>query len=370
MGQSIRIICGTLVFLSLAACLPENDDDPGEAPIRALKTVLISETEESILRRFPSVLQPSELTVLSFESPGRLGPLNLSVGQTVTAGDVIAQLDDTELKIQIASAEAALEQARVTAKNAAEALTRAESLFESGTITKVSLDNARTEAVAQAQLVKQSESALASAREQLEKSTLLAPFDATIASVDQQSFATIAAGTPIAAIYREGVFEVSFTVNFDTVSRLVVGTPATLVLADDPSRSLSGVITELGAWAETVSSFPVIVAAQDVPDFVKAGMAVEVQLEFPLPAAQGYTIPFSSAVIEGETPQTNGPGSPTPIAVYVFDPETETVKKRIVTMAGIRENQFLVIEGLAPGDRVASAGVSFLSDGMQVKLVE
>ena len=87
----------------------------------------------------------------------------------------------------------------------------------------------------------QAEQSLQSSIERLQDSTLTAPFDATIASVDTQSFATVAAGTPIATIYREGQFEVSFTVNFDTVSQLVVGTSARLVLADDPSRVLPGV---------------------------------------------------------------------------------------------------------------------------------
>ena len=56
--------------------------------------------------------------------------------------------------------------------------------------------------------------------------------------------------------------------------------------------------------------------------------------------------------------------------MYVFDPETGTVKRREVKMGGIRENKLLIIEGLEPGDRVAVAGVAFLRDGMRVKLLE
>ena len=368
----MKLVKLALAVLLLSGCWPEKEnDDTSEVPVRGLKTVTIAASEDSIVRRFPSVLQPSELTVLAFDSPGKIGALDLAVGQTVEAGSEIAKLDDTELKIQIASAESAVAQAKVTAQNSAEALERAEELFESGTITKVARDNTRTESIAQAQLLIQAERSLESSRERLADSTLTAPFNATIASVDTQSFATVAAGTPVATIYREGVFEVSFTVNFDTVSQLVVGTPAKLVLADDPSRALPGVVSELGARAETVSSFPVVVSATEVPDFVKAGMAVEVQLEFPLPASVGYAIPLSAAVIEGKTPaDAGGPGSPTPISVFVYDPESETVKKRTVTMGGVRENKLLIIDGLAPGDRVASAGVSFLSDGMKAKLIE
>lgn len=364
-----------LVFsavLITAGCWGEDDSgDPGEAPIRGLKTVLISAPENSVTRRFPSVLQPSELTVLTFETPGKLGPLQLTVGQSVAAGDVLARLDDTEMRIQIASAEAAVEQARVTAQNAAETLVRQEELLARGVATKVTVDEARTNATAQAQALIQAERALDSAREALEDTDLTAPFDGTISSVDAQSFATVGAGAPIVTLYREGAFEVTFTVNYDTVNNLVVGTPARLILADDPSRSLDAVVTELGARAETVASFPVVIAAQNVPEDVRAGMAVEVQLDFPLPAAIGYPIPVSAAVIEGRSdPQAGGTRGPTRIGVYVYDATTGTVSKRMVTMAGVRENELLVIDGLTPGDRVASAGVSFLSDGMRVNLIE
>ncbi|MCP4936815.1 MAG: efflux RND transporter periplasmic adaptor subunit, partial [bacterium] len=44
-------------------------------------------------------------------------------------------------------------------------------------------------------------------------------------------------------------------------------------------------------------------------------------------------------------------------------------KKRLVMIAGVRENSLLVVEGLKTGERVAVAGVSFLRDGQRVKLL-
>ena len=43
--------------------------------------------------------------------------------------------------------------------------------------------------------------------------------------------------------------------------------------------------------------------------------------------------------------------------------------EREVAIAIVRENSVIVVDGLAVGDRVASAGVSFLRDGMQVNLL-
>ena len=40
-----------------------------------------------------------------------------------------------------------------------------------------------------------------------------------------------------------------------------------------------------------------------------------------------------------------------------------------VTLGGIRDNQLVVTEGLSVGDLVASAGVSYLTEGQKVKLL-
>ena len=198
----------------------------------------------------------------------------------------------------------------------------------------------------------------------------MAPFDGIISSVDAQSFTTVSAGTPIVTLYPADGFKVSFTVNYDIANRLAVGKNAILRLADAPDQTLTGIVTELGASADTVSSFPVVVSINDAPQNIKSGMAVEVNLEFDLPAQTGFTIPITAAVIEGSTENTPNPQDPRPIQMFVYDPDSKTVLKREVIIAGVSENSVLAISGLEVGERVAVAGVSFLTDGQSVILLE
>lgn len=368
-----RILGLLSITVFLAACSPDSDEnDTNNTVIRGLKTVLVAESERTILRRFPSVLQPSELSTVGFEMGGRLKEIDLRVGQVVAKGEQLAELDSNAVEIQIASAEASVAQAKVLAENSAAKLIRQETLLKSGTVTQATVDNAQTDATSTAQALVQAERALDSARETAGDTELFAPFYGVISSVDAKSFATVSAGTPIATLYRTDGFEVSFTVNYDTVTRLAVGKVATLRLADAPDRSLRGVVTELGASADTVASFPVVITVEDAPQDIKSGMAVEVNLEFELPARAGFTIPITAAVIEGEmqTGTRAGQTEPAPILMFVYDPESETVKKRTVMIAGVRENSVLVVSGLEAGERVASAGVSFLTDGQPVILLE
>ena len=355
-----------LVCLFLLAC-EEEDQAEEEPPVRRLKTHLVSTSEQSTIRRFPSVLEPTSLNTLSFEIGGRLTDLALQVGQRVSAGEVLATLDDEALELLIAGAEAGLRSAEAAHGNALQTLRRQEELFERGTTTRVAVEDAQADVrTREAQLV-QAQASLFSAVEDLDKAVLEAPFDAIVNSVEVQSFATVSAGAPIVSLYSPETLEVSITANFGTFSQLVVGTSATVRPADRPDLALSAVVSELGARAEAVSSFPVVLTLAESAPILRAGMAVEVAIELPLPAAEGYSIPLTAIIKEGTIDWRGRRGA---AQVFVYDEETATVQRRDIRIAGVRENSLLVIEGLSPGDRVASAGVSFLRDGQEVKLLD
>ncbi len=364
----MRVWILAVLVLAVAGC--REDEVTQDTVIRGLKTHLIEDVERNTTRRFPAVLEPAELSVLAFEVGGKLDEITLDVGQRLKAGDVVARLDPTSLELQVENAQAGLQQAQSAAKNATDTLIRTEELFERGSTTKVAVDDARTNAETSAATVVQAEKALETAQENLMKSELTAPFDAVVNSVDAQSFATVSAGTAIATIYAPEDFEVSFSVNFDTVNMLVVGTPARVRLADRPDVELAAVVSEIGSRADAVSSFPIVLKLSEASDLLKGGMAVEAAIDFPLPAQSGYTIPLSAAIKDGLNGDPGKPGETSTMGVYVYDPDTSTVKRKQVTVGGIRENSLVIVDGLAAGDRVASAGVSFLKEGQQVNLLD
>ncbi|MEO1649401.1 MAG: efflux RND transporter periplasmic adaptor subunit [Pseudomonadota bacterium] len=357
--------------LTMAGCGESGGQSaPTDPPVRGLVTTVVQSAEETTRRRFPGVLEPTSITSLSFEVAGKLQAVSLQVGQRVTKGDALASLERTQFEATVESQRASVAEQQALLKQAEDKVRRTRILFRRKTTTKVALDNAETELrTVQAGLVR-AERSLVTAEDNLTKTQVFAPYDGIVNSVDVESFQTVAVGTKITSVYEATTYEVSFSVNFATVSRLVVGTPASVRLADDPGVRLAAVVSELGERADTVSSFPVVVQLKETHPLIRAGMAVEVSLEFKVPGARGYLIPITAAITDRAIPEDTVPGKPTPLAVFVFDPETSMVKRREVTMAGIRENRFLVIDGLQPGERVAIAGVSFLREDMRVKLVE
>ena len=73
-------------------------------------------------------------------------------------------------------------------------------------------------------------------------------------------------------------------------------------------------------------------------------------------AANRKSVPLSAIVSVGDSTY-----------VWVVDQDLMTVSRREVTVADGIGEYAIVTEGLVPGEMIATAGASFLADGMQVR---
>ena len=334
-----------------------------------IETVLIKQQEKTTVRRYPSVLQPAEVTTLSFETPGKLENIDLKVGQIVSKGEVLARLDKRSLELQLETSQSAVAQSKSSADNAADTFDRLNELLKKKVTTKAKVDDARTAMETSAAQLVQAQKQLEIAKENLQKADLKSPINGVINTVEVDSFANVGSGTAIVTLYQTDGFEASFSVSYEVIQQLAVGKKVTVRLADNPNVTLQAIVSELGSRADTVSSFPIVVKLMEVSPELKAGMAVEVAMEFPVPTGSGYALPLTVLSMKGQLDPNAGPNSPANTTVFVFDEAAQAVKKREVIIGGVRENQLIVISGLEAGERVASAGVSFLRDGQKVKLL-
>lgn len=103
---------------------------------------------------------------LSFSSAGTVTAVNVKAGQTVAAGQVLAEIDSSELEADLSEAEAALAQAEAKLADDADA---------GASSTQLNAD--RTS-------VKTAEDRVAEARKALEAAKLVAPFDGSVAQVN------------------------------------------------------------------------------------------------------------------------------------------------------------------------------------------
>jgi RND family efflux transporter MFP subunit len=278
-------------------------------------------------------------------------------------GDVLAEIDPPSLQTQVEQASAGVQQAQAQFDNADADFQRKEELLKRGVATQAVFDQSKAARLtAQAQL-DQAKRQLELANHNLDRSRLLAPFSGTIARIEVKSFAQVAAGQPIVTLYSDDRFEMSFVVPSPTFQSHKVGQAVDVRIADLPNLALNGAIKELGSRAEQVSASRGRQPRQQHPG-LNAGMSAEVTIEEPLIGGRsGFLVPLTVLVPEGGK-ELQGKGT-----VFVYDGGRSTVKKRAITVGGVRDNRLVVTEGIAAGDIIASAGVSYLVDGQKVKLL-
>jgi RND family efflux transporter MFP subunit len=357
------LVACLIVLFGLQGC-GEKKEAASEQSIRGLRAYKVSARAESRVRRFPSILQPADVSLLSFEIAGQLKAVNLQAGQKVELGDLLAEIDPRSLQAQVEQANAGLRQAVAQLANAEADFQRKEELLKRGNTTQAAFDQSKANLLtAQAQR-DQARRQLELANHNLDRSKLLAPFPGTIAHVEVKSFAQVIAGQPILTLYSDDRFEMPFLVPPATFQTLTIGQEVEIKVADLPKLSLKGNIKELGSKAEQVSAFPVVVRLENSVQGLNAGMSVEVVIEEPLiGGGNGFLLPLSVIVPEG------GKDLQGAATVFLYDQASSTVRKRQITVGGVRDNYLVATGGVGVGDFVASAGVSYLVDGQKVKLL-
>ena len=172
----------------------------------------------------------------------------------------------------------------------------------------------------------------------------------------------VRAGQKILEINATGKMEVELAIPETTVDFLNIDDPATITFPTLPGESTKGRISYIGSAAVKANAFPVKVELIDPNENIKPGMTAEASfLIKDEDRKPGYLVPLQ-ALLPATEPNRG--------YAFVYDPGTSTVKKTPVRSHGTAHNKVIVNEGLAAGDIIAVAGVSFLADGMKVRLMK
>ena len=259
-------------------------------------------------------------------------------------------------------AEAELVTARAKLKNNEADYNREKSIFDQGAGSQKRLDKAEFEFNEAKASVEFAVSKLDLAKRDLRKTVLYAPYDGSIGARQVEPFVDVQRGQKLFEIEAKGEHEIRVGIPETIVHMLTLDTPVTASFPTLPGNTTQGKITDIGTMAGEGNAFPILVRLVDPPPQVRSGMTAEAT--FDLKGADfpdGYLIP-GTAISPTEEPNRG--------FVFVYQPDTATVKKTPVRWLGVRNNRPVVSEGVSPGDILAVAGVSFLSDGMKVKLME
>jgi RND family efflux transporter MFP subunit len=343
---------------TLAAC-SKTESTPD--PVRAVRTVTVSPQTAGGAYDYAGEVRARTESRLSFRVGGKMLKRSVDLGDTVKAGQVLAQLDPQDLRLGQESARAVVGSAQATFDQNAADFKRYKDLHEQGFIGAAELER-RESAVKTARAQLDQAKAQANVQgNQAGYASLLADVSGVITGVDLEPGMVAAAGTPVLRLAHDGPRDVVFAVPEDKVGLVKA-------LAAQPGRfkvrlwgatgePLAATIREISAAADPVSRTFLVKAdiGNAASNGVRLGQTATVSME--LPQTAGVTKLPLSALREEKGRST----------VWLVDRASMTVKAQEVTLAGADGNEAVITTGLAPGQIVVTAGVHVLNPGQKVK---
>ncbi len=381
--------------------------------VRPVKTMVVTAGEDTRERSFPGRVEASKRVELAFQVPGLLVKLPVMEGQQVAKGDVIAQLREDEFKARLTALQGQLDQSRAALAalragerpeerlrresnvRAAEArlanaradLDRYAQLLPRRAVSQAEYDAVEANfRVAQEELkaarllvekgiigreediqareaeVRGLEGRVVEANIQLQDCTLRAPFNGVIAQRFVEEGQNVKAKEPVVRF--QDVEEIEIAVDVpETVMAADIQTADIVQLVAElsgaPGVQFPVRIREIAQVADPTTQTFIVRVGMEAPPGIRAlpGMTATVNLTYRRADILGNRILVPiSALFKQDTGEQ---------VVWILGPNQQALR-RPVKVGSVLGSQIEVIEGLNPGDRIATAGVSFLREGMKV----
>jgi multidrug efflux system membrane fusion protein len=310
------------------------------------------------LESYTGTIRPQHEGPLGFRQPGKLIARLVDVGDRVTAGQIVARLDDTDARLELQAAEAELAAAETDLGRATSDLARSRDLFAEGHVAQAALDRATSaaaEAEARADRAVQTRSLAAN---RLSYMDLLAEADGIVIATLAEAGQVVASGQPVLTVAVTDAVDVVFAL-------------------PEQKRDLletAGASAEL--WGASGKSYAL--AFRDIsPDVDPVGRTYRVRMTLTAPdtdAAFGRTVTVRMttagalpvAALPLAAVLNDGAGA----AVWRLPQGTDRVERVPVELVSVEGRVVLVRGGLAEGDIVVSLGAHKVDLSRPVRVVE
>src|SRR5579859_1829814 len=383
---AVVLLAGTAVgLLRFAGTAPD-----AAKPDHAALTVTVGPVET---RRMAETLQVNgslvpweDLAIGSESTCLAIVKIQVDEGDHVTAGQLLAKLDDAVLIAQLKENEAQIEHARATIgqqdaaiaeaeanlKSASHDLARAQELMKTNSITlqtteqreatartaEARLNSARMgRAVAQADLTV-AESTRTEIMARYAQTEIRAPADGIISRrMARIGNITIGAGNDMLfRIVRDGILELDANVPDRLLARCAPGQRVRLAATGSDGQPIFGTVRAVAPLVDPTTRMGIAHIRFPIEAKLHAGMFVSGDLMFE--ERDTVAVPESSVLVKDGKP-----------VVFALADGNLVTEKPVET--GLRmDGRVAILKGLDPGDKIVHAGAGFLKDGDKVRVSE
>ncbi len=345
----------TLSFLALAtaalcACTEQPAKEKGPRPVKLAEVASLELVEKS----YSGIVSPDQFSDLAFKMSGPLISMNVLEGQRVKKGQIVAEIDPTDYKLD-------LDAKRASYLNNKSQMERAEKLLSKNAISVQEYETTKTNYT-------NAKSAFEYAENTLNDTKLKAPFDGFIQKKYVENYQKVQAGQGIVCLINPMKLMVEFTIPETNI--VYFTEPFNIYIEFDTYKGkfFKAKVKEYIEASPDGAGVPVFLTIDD-PDFdldkykVSVGFSCRVIVNVESQKyGSGMTIPLSSVIYDNKTNKKT---------VFIYNSSTGKVEQRnIIDQGSILGRDNLIVTGdIKPGEKIVVAGASYLVDGQQVKVL-
>ncbi|MBY5990964.1 efflux RND transporter periplasmic adaptor subunit [Ferrimonas balearica] len=325
-------------YLTLAPSDEKSAAKPGARPVE-VETANVAALELPQQLALVANLEAWQAVTIAPEVSGRLVGLMVDSGDRVQRGQVLARLDNLQQTAQRDEAKAYLVEAQ-------RQLAERTRLADKGAISA-------SELAAQEAEVAMAQARLASAEAELDKRTLLAPFDGVVGLVSHAPGAQVVSGEALMTLDELDRLRLDLAVPQRYLATLAAGQSVQAQIDAWPGRAFAG---QLVAVDSRVNANDMTVAARfqfdNQDERLKPGMLT--RIDFALPAEVKPVIPVQAMEYSGSDR-------------FVYTVDEDNIAHRTLIEPGIRQGNTIAVNGgLDVGQRIVVKGLVSIKDGSTV----
>lgn len=336
----------------LYSCGQTKKEEQTIRPVKVQEVVTLGTIEKS----YSGIVSPDQFSNLAFKMSGPLVAMNVQVGQRVKKGEVVAEIDPTDFKLD-------LEAKKASYQNAKSQVERSEKLLVKNAISKQEYESnlaAFTNA----------KSAYENAQNVLEDTKLRAPFDGFIQTRAVENYQRVQPGERIVCLINPDKLEIVFNMP-ETNLPYLLSSPEMYVEFDAyKGKKFKAKLKRYVEASPDGVGIPAYLYMDD-PEFdakalnIAVGFSCRVTV---MPTSNAIftnneiSVPLSAIVFD------NVLNSKT---IFIYNAATGKVEQRKVQASGtiLNSEDVMVTGDVKAGEKVVIAGASYLVDGQQVKLL-
>ena len=318
----------------------------------------LQEKRLSVETELPGTVQAVSQATVRAKLNAEVKRVLVREGDTVSAGQTVAEFDTAQIRAQLAERTGMLEQARAQLATTERNRNANAQLVKQNFISQNAFDTADGAYQAQLASVAASKAQLEQTQILLDDAVVRAPISGTVAKRNVQPGEKLAFDAPLLSIVDLTQLEVQVQAPLTAVTAMRVGMPAKVDVEGIAGRSFAGRLERINPSAEAgTRMIHLYVTLKNEGSLLKAGMFARVSL---MTGAERAANALPLSAVRGE-----GQGS------YVWVISGDKLARRSVT-TGLRDERAQLLEvvsGLQPAEAVLATKFDNLQDGMAVKIL-